>query len=199
MARTGRPRAFNRDEALQAALTLFWTQGYEPTSLAQLKEAMGGLSSTSLYAAFGSKAQLFQEVVGVYRATHGTVTKGLYDQSVAPRQAIETCLRASARMQTDGAHPPGCLIVLGANNCGPASDEIAQVLQDERIRNRDAIAAQIRRALALGDLASTTDVDAMTGLFNTFLVGLSMAARDGASPSQLEASVDQIMSVWREA
>ena len=196
MARTGRPRAFDRDEALQAALTLFWQQGYEPTSLSQLKEAMGGLSPTSFYAAFGSKEQLFIEVLDRYRSSFGTVTDVLRDDSLPPRDAIELCLRQSARMQTDPLHPSGCLIVLGANNCGPSGAGVMEALRDERARNRDAINTQIRRAVSMGDLPSETDIEALTTAFNAFLLGLSAAARDGASLMHLEHSVDHIMQVW---
>lgn len=196
MARTGRPREFDRQDALQKALTLFWRQGYEPTSLNHLKEAMGGISPTSFYAAFGSKERLFSEVVDLYRSDQGRVTDVLRDESLPPRQAIETCLRQSARMQTDTTHPPGCLIVVAAINCGPSNGKVAQQLRDERNRNRDAIAAQIRRAVSVGDLPATTDAEALTTMFNTFLVGISTAARDGANEEELDRSVDQIMQIW---
>lgn len=196
MARTGRPREFDRQDALAAALTLFWQQGYEPTSLSQLKEAMGGISPTSFYAAFGSKERLFGEVLALYRSSYGRVTEVLHDHSIPPRQAIETCLRQSARMQTDPSHPPGCLIVLGASNCGPASGEVVRALQEERRRNHDAIAAQLRRAVADRQLPGDTDTRAMALMFNTFLIGVSAAARDGARAGELETAIDQIMQTW---
>jgi AcrR family transcriptional regulator len=196
MVRTGRPREFDRQEALHAALTLFWRQGYEPTSLNQLKEVMGGISPTSFYAAFGSKERLFLEVLDLYRSSHGQVTDVLHDASISPRRAIETCLKQSALMQTNASHPLGCLIVLGASNSGPSSDEVVRALKDERDRNRLAIAAQIQRAISKGDLPEKTDAVALTTLFNTFLVGLSTAARDGASKEQLLRSVDMIMQLW---
>lgn len=196
MARTGRPREFDRQDALRAALTLFWRQGYEPTSLNQLKEVMGGISPTSFYAAFGSKERLFLEVLDLYRSSHGRVTDVLRDESHSPRRAIEICLRQSAMMQTNSSHPPGCLIILGASNCGPSSDKVVRALQDERSRNRDAISAQIQRAISEGELPEETDTVALTTMFNTFLVGLSTAARDGATEEQLERAVDKIMQIW---
>jgi AcrR family transcriptional regulator len=63
MSRTGRPRGFDRDGALQRAMELFWSQGYEGTTLADLQKAMGGITAPSFYVAFGSKEALLKETV----------------------------------------------------------------------------------------------------------------------------------------
>ena len=71
MARTGRPRSFDRAEALRQAMTVFWRLGYEGTTLEDLQAAMGGISPPSMYAAFGSKENLFREAVELYATTEG--------------------------------------------------------------------------------------------------------------------------------
>jgi len=73
MARTGRPRGFDKDEALEQATHLFWEHGYKATALSQLKAAMGGISASSFFAAFGSKEALFRAVLDRYARTHGQV------------------------------------------------------------------------------------------------------------------------------
>ena len=99
MARMGRPRAFDRDDAVDQAMQLFWQHGYDSTSLALLKaELGGGISAPSFYAAFGSKEALFDECVQRYLATFAQVTECLWDETLPPRQAIETALRQSARI-----------------------------------------------------------------------------------------------------
>ena len=79
MARTGRPRKFDRDEALAAAMALFWRYGFEGTSLERLREAVGGLSSASFYAAFTSKEVLYHKVLARYLGTYGRVLDTLPD------------------------------------------------------------------------------------------------------------------------
>ena len=199
MARTGRPREFDRDKAVEAAMTLFWEQGYEPTSLHQLKDRMGGISTASFYAAFGSKEALFREAVALYLDTHGKATASLMDESLTAREAIEMTLRRSARMQTEAAHPPGCLIVLGASNCSPGNRHIEAQLMSERARNRRAIEGHLLRASLNGELPSTTDTAMLAKVFNTFLLGISSEARDGATCADLEASVTGLMRLWDDA
>lgn len=148
MPRTGRPRAFNRDEAVLAAMFLFWEHGFESTSLAQLRAAMGHISAASFYAAFESKEALFRETVERYKATYGRVMESFHDQRLAPKAAIEQGLRRSARMQTEGSHPLGCLVVLSGISCSPENQHIQEMLAKEREKTgtglRTALNGQLR-------------------------------------------------------
>lgn len=196
MPRTGRPRGFDKEEALQRALDVFWARGYEAASLAQLKAAMGGISTASFYAAFGSKARLFREVLARYLATHGQVTASLRDPALPPRAAVEAALRRSARLQTDPSHPLGCLIVLSAPPGTSDDPHVDALLAAERDRNRAGLRDCVRRAVAAGELPPDTDPVGLAALFDTFLVGLSVQARDGVPPAALDAAISHLMQVW---
>ena len=177
-------------------MRLFWEQGYEATSLAQLKAAMGGLAPGSFYAAFESKEALFREVLDRYLATHGQVTAPLLDTAMPPRQAVERSLRASARMQTDGTHPLGCLVVLSASTCSPESQRLQAVLAAERQRNRAGLRACVERAILSGELRGDTDASGLAAAFDAFLAGLSIAARDEVPLPTLDAGVTELMRLW---
>lgn len=197
MAQMGRPRSFDREEAIHQAMQLFWEHGYEATSLTQLKAGIGGgISAPSFYAAFGSKEDLFGEVVARYLATHGRVEASLWDESFPPRQAIELTLRRSAKMQSERGHPKGCLLVVSATACSPEHVQVQKLLAKARARTRDGIAACIARAIASSELPAGTDVRALTTVFGGFLVGLSTLARDGISSAALDSAVTEVMSVW---
>ena len=71
MAERGRPRSFDRDAALQAAMRVFWREGYQGASIADLTGAMG-IAPPSLYAAFGDKRALYLEALALYGETMGT-------------------------------------------------------------------------------------------------------------------------------
>ena len=68
MAERGRPRRFDRQAALERAMEVFWERGYQAASMTDLTEAMG-INSPSLYAAFGSKEELYREAIGHFAAT----------------------------------------------------------------------------------------------------------------------------------
>ncbi len=135
MSRTGRPRQFDIDSSTEAAMLLFWENGYEATSLAQLRKCMS-LSSASFYAAFGSKDGAFNAAVRRYMESYGRVTLPLADDDLEPREALEKTLRASVVMQTDSAHPLGCLIGLGGIIAGTDEKRRAALQDAENLRPR---------------------------------------------------------------
>ena len=196
MPRTGRPRQFDREEALGAAMELFWRQGYETTSLDQLKAAMGALSSASFYAAFGSKEALYREALARYLDTHGQAVAPLYDEAVPPRDALELALRASARLQTDADRPTGCMVVLSAANGSPTIAPLQALVAGERRRNREAIAACVRRAVAAGELRAGADTEGLAALADALLVGMSVQARDGLCAPVIDAAVSSLLQLW---
>ncbi|MFT8990407.1 MAG: TetR/AcrR family transcriptional regulator [Gluconobacter albidus] len=196
MARTGRPREFDRDKAIDAATTLFWAQGYEPTSLNQLKSCMGNISPASFYAAFGSKEALFREVMQHYLATYGQVMAPLWDESLSSRDAIERTLRGSARMQAARTHPTGCLVVSGASNCSPENEPVQALLAAERQRTRAGIRACVERAIASGELKASAATDVLPDILTTFFHGMTCEARDGMTSKNLDAAVTSLLTLW---
>lgn len=198
--RTGRPRQFDRDTAVQQAMHLFWQNGYESTSLAQLKAAMGqGITAPSFYAAFGSKEALFREAVSRYLASHGQVMEPLWDNSLSPVTAIELALRQSARMQCEKNHPQGCMVALGVMSaCSPENQQVMQPLKDSRLRTRQGIKSCLQRAIECGELKATTDVAGLAALIDSFLLGISTLSRDGVTLAVIEGGISQAMNILEQ-
>lgn len=201
MKTMGRPRTFDRDAAVTQAMHLFWEHGFDATSLAQLKQRLGGgISAPSFYAAFGSKEALFHESVARYLATHGQVTASLKDPAIGPREAIETALRRSGAMQCGPGHPRGCMISLGVmSSPSPANAAVAGPLRESRAETSAGLLACVQRGAALGDLKADTDTLALATVFDSFLTGLSTLARDGADAARIDAAVTQVMLLWDAA
>jgi AcrR family transcriptional regulator len=198
MARTGRPRAFDRDDAVDQAMQLFWQHGYDSTSLSLLKaELGGGISAPSFYAAFGSKEALFDECVQRYLATFAQVTECLWDENLPPRQAIETALRQSARMQCEDGHPKGCMVTLGVMSApSPENAHVAQALTHSRARTRAGIVACVERGVGRGELAVDTNAIELATLFDSFLQGISILARDDMPIESIDAAITLVLLTW---
>ncbi len=175
---------------------LFWEHGYEATSLAQLREAMGGISSASFYAAFESKEALFREAVALYAERHGTCLQALFDHAVAPRDAVEHSLRCSVDMQTGEGHPLGCLVCSSAVSCSPEAAGVQQFVGAIRAANHAAIRGCVDRAIRLGELPADRDAAAFAASLNGFLLGISAQARDGVDRATLQAAVSEAMRAW---
>ncbi|QHA06746.1 TetR family transcriptional regulator [Streptomyces broussonetiae] len=189
----GRPRSFDRATALEKALMAFWEHGYEATSVSDLTRIMG-IGAPSLYAAFGDKRSLFEEVVRVYTDTHGAFGDRALAEEPTARAAVERMLREAAAEYTDPAHPYGCLVVHAATNCSSA--EVEGLLRERRNANIAAFATRIRADVAAGLLPAGTDAGALARHTGAMIQGMSQQARDGASREDLEALAEIAMAIW---
>ncbi|MFD9909003.1 TetR/AcrR family transcriptional regulator [Streptomyces sp. NPDC059063] len=195
MAGRGRPRSFDRTTALRRAMELFWEQGYEATSMTDLTSAMG-IASPSLYAAFGSKEQLFREAVALYDATEGSYMADAFGEGTTARGAIAALLREKARAYTEPGKPPGCMIVLAATNCSEANSPVRQHLADLRSSGRDLMIRRFEQGVRDGELPEGTDAAAATDFYSAVLQGMSFQARDGASRAELDEIAERAIAAW---
>lgn len=193
--RRGRPREFDRDAALDAALRVFWDLGYDAASIGELTRAMG-ISSPSLYAAFGSKQQLFDEALDRYGRGAGSHTPRALQSTGTAREAVESMLRNNADSYADDGTPAGCLVILAAPTCTRENAGANALLHDRRRRTGQILRHRIERAIDSGELPPESDADALAAFYLTVLHGMSIQARDGAGRALLHASIDVAMRAW---
>jgi AcrR family transcriptional regulator len=147
----GRTRAFDADEALDRAMTVFWRKGYEGASLSDLTEAMG-INRPSLYAAYGNKQQLFRKALERYGEGPSSYEREALAQPTA-REVAEGLLRGAADVQTDPHTPAGCLATLGTTYCAEDSSPVGKILIESRLAGHAAIREVAREKAAYEQLA----------------------------------------------
>lgn len=196
MATRGRPRTFDPETALQQATQLFWERGYEGTSLSDLATAMG-IASASIYHAFGSKADLFRQVMERYGTTYGSPPKRALTEHATTREAVQAMLRATADQITRADAPHYCMLILAAPTGTVENHAVREFLADIRRSQYAAIKERLDRGVADGDLTMPLDtVDALARYYATVVQGLSVQARDGATRDDLEAVIDCALAAW---
>ncbi|MEV0713173.1 helix-turn-helix domain-containing protein [Asanoa sp. NPDC050611] len=188
---TGRPRAFDEETVLDRATEVFWRHGYEGASLSTLTDAMG-INRPSLYAAFGSKEQLFQRAFARYHAAQVARARAALAQPTA-YAAVEAFLRSSADGLTAADHPAGCLSVQGGLACSPENGRISEILATGRAATEDALNERLSRAAEEGDLPDGMDARALARFVMALSEGHAVHAAAGASREDLQASVDIAM------
>jgi AcrR family transcriptional regulator len=191
----GRPRGFDRHRALEQALLLFWERGYEGTSIADLTAAMG-ITPPSLYAAFGSKEQLYDEALALYGADPDSPNAGALAARPTAYAAVEWMLRAMAERFADRRHPAGCMVSTAVLACAPEHTPIAHKLARRRLAALDAVTERIARGVAAGELPPETDARRLARFYCAIIQGMSVQARDGANLAELLEIVETALSAW---
>ncbi|HLH06474.1 MAG TPA: TetR/AcrR family transcriptional regulator [Terriglobales bacterium] len=192
----GRPREFDTEKALDAALLLFWRHGYEGTSLSALTEAMG-INVPSLYAAFGNKEALFKKVLDRYMQRPASYLPNALKEPTA-RKAVEKLFDGAIEMVLSPNHPDGCLLVQGALASGPMGEPVSQELARRRAGAEAAVRCRFERATADGDLPSHVDPEKLARYIITVLWGMSVQAAGGASRAQLREVARVALLAWPE-
>ncbi|MCY1015752.1 TetR/AcrR family transcriptional regulator [Pyxidicoccus sp. MSG2] len=191
----GRPREFDATKALDRAMEVFWRLGYEGASIADLTEAMG-ITAPSLYAAFGSKAELYRQALVRYQADQGSFTARALEEEPTARGAIERVLRESARNFPRRKQLAGCMITAAVLTCAPENRPIAEHVAGMRRATLARFEACIRQGAEQGELPAGTDAAALARYFGAVIQGMTVQAQDGANEAELLGIVEVAMRAW---
>jgi AcrR family transcriptional regulator len=195
MAFIGRPREFDREAALQAAMLLFWRKGFAATSINDLCDAMG-IRSPSLYAAFGSKEALYLEAIDHYVRTIGPTVWDKLASAATARAGVEKMLLAATEtLPESGEIPGGCMAVLGAvGDEWPAA--VADSVRQVRLEMLGNLRSRLQIAVTDGELPIAMDIDRLSRFYLSVFQGMAIQARDGASSAELKGVAASAMAAW---
>ncbi|WP_053739068.1 TetR/AcrR family transcriptional regulator [Nocardia sp. NRRL S-836] len=191
---TGRPRGFDVEEALDRALAVFWEQGYEGASLANLTGAMG-ISTASMYATFGNKEQLFRKALQRYDEGPSAYVELALAEPTALRVA-EALLAGGIRTTTRPEEPHGCLGVQAALATGDAGRDVRALLVDWRNNGNSRLRARFERAVEEGDLPPDADPALLARYVTTLQAGIAVQAASGVGADELRELADAALRAW---
>lgn len=166
----------------------FWKQGYEGTSMADLVAATG-LASARLYAAFGSKQDLFREAVARYEAGDGSFADKALEAPEGVHGAIEKLLTDAVLTYTRRGRPQGCMVVSAATNYAAENEGVMTWLATHRKARTQGIIDRLESAAQRGELKPGADIQALGDYYAVVLHGLSVQARDGVGKARLLAMI----------
>lgn len=190
----GRPRSFDKEQALDAAMHVFWTYGYEGASLTALTEAMG-INRPSLYATFGDKKSLFSKILDRYTEGPISYVVNALAQPTA-RAFAEDLLMGAADSATGADTPHSCLFLQSVSTPDPEADSIQQEVIRRRNIGNKLILQRLTRAKREGDLPADCNPADLGRLIISVMRGLAVLAADGASRAELHRVVHTALSVW---
>lgn len=190
----GRRRGFDEQHAIEAAMDMFWKHGYEGTSVSQLCAGIG-INPPSLYAAFGSKAQLFLVVVDHYERTFWQPVWDAFERETVVLAAFRRFFNDTVDVISAPGTHLGCLVTLSTVSLEQRDTDVARALEaigEDGVRH---IKAKLDFGVADGQIPAGTDTLALAHAVSVVVDGLAIRAHDGVPPDMLRRLADAAMQM----
>jgi TetR/AcrR family transcriptional repressor of nem operon len=180
-----RPKEFDREAALAAAMQVFWANGYDATSTDDLRHAIG-IGRQSLYDTFGGKRTLYLEALRRYQDDSVAARVKTLRTAASPLSAIEQFLVAVAR-ETPTQRAMGCMGVRAICDFGTSDPDVSALGKSAGAVVEAALEDTLRKAKAKNEVRPSVDVRAAARFLQATLTGLKIAARSGSTPNALRS------------
>lgn len=186
----GRPREFDPEIALDAAMRAFWAKGYQATSLSDLMEATG-LHKGSLYQAFGDKHSLFIQALKRYLSDMRRMKSKMIAQAATPLEGIRAVAHGMLDIADgDCSCPRGCMAINTLVELAPYDAEVQEVMNDHIQRMRSSFAEVVARGQEAGQIRTDKSAAEITALMMTFMLGLGTSLRGHLSKDDAHKLLD---------
>ena len=188
----GRPREFDEEQVLAAAMDAFWRKGYEATSLADLTECTG-LNKASLYRVFGDKHQLFMAALKNYADMEFRETTAVVSESASPLTNLRAVVQ---KVCEDAGSEKGCLMINSMVETAPHDPEVKQLLQEFGTHRLQAIRGMIAQAQAAGEIRPEFDPEKLAVSLMIAFAG-SAAMIKGFMPNEtIVENLKDLINSW---
>jgi AcrR family transcriptional regulator len=191
----GRPRTFDPDLVLENAMELFWSKGYEATSLQDLIEATG-LSKSSLYESFGNKQSLFESAFTRYFESRAKHMKERLENAASPLSFIRECL-LSVLEDADRSTPRGCMLVNVANEFSTGNPAVQRLVGLATRHFRKVFEQAFQEAQSRGEVTAGKRPSELAVFMHCTMSGLRTQVKSGLARKDLITVIEMAMSSLR--
>ncbi len=188
-----RSKAYDPEEALEAAMRAFWKRGYASTSLTDLTSAMG-INKFSLYSAFGDKRAVFLAALDRYSKTIVTELLSLLDTEESALDAIRTYFETLIEGATSIGDVTGCLMTNSGSEMGPDDAEVRRKVQKHQARIKLAFKKALILSKDNGELSRNADPDILSTNLMMCTQSIAMIARTKPKLSDFKGYVDWLVA-----
>ena len=191
----GRPREFDIDEALDAAMAAFWARGYESTSMADLIEATG-LQKGSLYKAFGDKHSLFLQSLDRYAQKIMSIQSTALAQGKTPKASLQAWFDAAIDYAIgEEGQPRGCLAMNTLVELGPHDEVVAERLMYHKTRFIQLISSRIKAGQDEGTFRGDVPADTLADILFTYVMGMVGCLKGAFEPKESRRNAEALMTM----
>ncbi len=174
--KTGRPLGFVREEAVEAAMNLFWRKGFLAVSAKDLADAMG-IQRSSFYNSFGSRENAFIEALKLYATQTPDAPLGKLKPGQPVVPVLVSVMRNVCHIRAADTEARGCLVCNSIAELVGVEDSVGPMLEDAVKAQVAVLERLLRQAAQQGEIELLTDEGAAARTFVAFLVGINTVSK----------------------
>ena len=188
----GRPREFDEEAVLEAAMDAFWQKGFEATSLADLCNCTG-LHKGSLYQAFGDKHQLFMRALSHYANKEFHEVMAVTSNAETPLGSVKAAIH---KICDDAGHEKGCMMINSMVEMAPHDPEVKAALQRFGEQRLGAMAEMLGQAQAAGEIRDDLDPQKLARQLMVTLAGSAAMVKGFLEYDDIVENLDDLVDSW---
>ena len=186
-------KSFDVEEALERAGEVFWTKGFDATSMCDLLDAMG-IQRGSFYATFGSKREIYDRALERYIQGRAAWFRSLI-AGKSPRAGLEAVVRAILGDCSGPDGHRGCMVINCAIELAHSDEGARDAVKRSFAAHEKLFADLIRKGQDEGEISREIDPKGTAKAMLAMIVGMRVFSRSGSSRQSLRVLTDQILSL----
>ncbi|QYK61467.1 TetR/AcrR family transcriptional regulator [Paenibacillus sp. S25] len=187
-----RPREFDEDQALNAAMQIFWEKGFEATSLSDLTSKMG-IQRPSIYAAFGDKKQLFEAALRKYTQSHAAYVRSRLQSNSSVKEAFYNFFGGIVAEEYENGSNKGCFCINAMVELAPHDEKFEILTREHQMYLSAVFQETLERGIRSGELEASMDARALAHTMVSLLIGITVMMKSRPARSFVDQAVATLL------